>query len=197
MPARRLIERRDAHQPVDARLGEEQPVGVVAVDGDGGALHAGLVAGLCFDHLTREAAALRPAEIHPQQHLRPVLRFGPAGAGVDRDDGVALVVLAAEHLADLGALHLPAQVDESRREVSGYVLALLGPLEQHGEIVGLAAQRLGEIEVLLQPAAPLQHALRGGLVVPEVRRGGLPLQLRHLGLDGGGVKDSSASQPRA
>ena len=197
MPPGRLIERRDAHEAVNARLGQEQAVGIVAFDGDRGALDAGFVTGLAVDHLAGEAAALGPAEVHAQQHLRPVLRLGPAGARMNRDDGVALIVLAAEHLANLGAFDLLAQLGQTRLHVAGHVLALLGPFEQHGQVVGLAAQRLGEIEVLLQPAAPLQHALGTGLIAPEVRRGGLPLQLRHLRFDSGRVKDSSASRPCA
>ena len=38
--ARRLIEGRDAHQPVHAGLGEQQPVGVVALDDERRALDA-------------------------------------------------------------------------------------------------------------------------------------------------------------
>ena len=61
----------------------------------------GLVAGLQVDHLALEAAALGPAQVHAQQHLGPVLRLGAAGAGMDRDDGVLAIVLAAEHLLGL------------------------------------------------------------------------------------------------
>ena len=43
---RGLIERRDAHQTMDAGFGRQQPVGVLAGHGDGGALQTGLVAGL-------------------------------------------------------------------------------------------------------------------------------------------------------
>ena len=98
VPARRLVERRDAHQPVDAGFGRQQAERVVAVDHDRGALDAGLVARLVVDELALEAAALAPAQVHAQQHLGPVLRLGAAGARVDGDDGVEAVVLAAEHL---------------------------------------------------------------------------------------------------
>ena len=40
VPARRLIERRDAHQPMHAGFGEQQPVGVVAGDRERRALDA-------------------------------------------------------------------------------------------------------------------------------------------------------------
>ena len=38
----------------------------------------------------------RPAKIHAQQHFRPVLRFGAAGAGLDGDDGVQAIVFTGE-----------------------------------------------------------------------------------------------------
>ena len=101
---RRLIERRDAHQPVHARFGREQPVGVVAGHGERRALQPGFVARLIVDHLALEAAALGPPQIHAQQHLRPVLRLGAAGARMDGDDRVLAIVLAAEHLLDLAGL---------------------------------------------------------------------------------------------
>ena len=48
------------------------------------------------------AAALAPAQVHAQQHLRPVLALRAAGARVDGEDRVRAVVLAAEHLLELG-----------------------------------------------------------------------------------------------
>ena len=99
--ARRLVERRDAHQAMDAGLGQQHAVGEVAVDRQRGALDARLVAGLHVHHFALEAAALGPADVHAQQHLGPVLRLGAAGAGMDGDDGVAAIVLAAEHLLGL------------------------------------------------------------------------------------------------
>jgi hypothetical protein len=44
-----------------------------------------------------EAAPLAPAQVHAQQHLRPVLRLGAAGAGLDVDEAVAAIHLAGEH----------------------------------------------------------------------------------------------------
>ena len=91
------VERRDAHQPVDAGLALEVPVGVVAGDLEGRRLDPGLVAGQQVHDLDLVAAPLRPARVHAEQHLRPVLGLGAAGPGVDRDDGVLPVVLAREH----------------------------------------------------------------------------------------------------
>ena len=106
VPARRLIERRDAHEPMHAGLGRHQAERVLAGQRQGHALEAGLFAGLIVEHLALEAAPLRPLQVHPQQHLGPVLRLGAAGARVDRDDRVGGVVLAAQHLLDFAGVDL-------------------------------------------------------------------------------------------
>ena len=48
-------------------------------------------------HFGLEAPALRPAQVHAQQHLGPVLGLGAAGAGMDGDDGVFVVVFPTQH----------------------------------------------------------------------------------------------------
>ena len=46
--------------------------------------------------VARKPLFLRPAQIHAQKHLRPILRLGAAGAGLDGHDGVQAVALAGE-----------------------------------------------------------------------------------------------------
>ena len=78
------------------RSASQPAVGAPAVDRDRHALEAGLLAFLLVEDLGREAVPLRPAQVHPQEHLGPVGRLGPAGAGADRQERRALVVLAGE-----------------------------------------------------------------------------------------------------
>jgi hypothetical protein len=94
--ARLRVEGRDPDQAVDAALGGEQPVGVLALGDEAGRLDPGLLALGRLGHLNLEPAPLGPAQVHPQQHLGPVLGVGAAGARAHRDDGIAGVVLAAE-----------------------------------------------------------------------------------------------------
>jgi hypothetical protein len=49
-----------------------------------------------LEQLRAEPATLAPAEVQAEQHLGPVLRLETARAGMDLDDRVAGVVLAAE-----------------------------------------------------------------------------------------------------
>ena len=154
--------------------------------------------------LDLEAAALGPAQVHAQEHLGPVLGLGAAGAGVDGDDGPALVVGAAEEALLLAALELALQIAQPRLElgeelavdgVAGELLAhqLLRRLE-----VAELAFELGELlETPLQPAV-LGRGLRGALlVVPEVGRAHALLEGGDVGFYFGGVKDSSAASSDA
>ena len=113
----RRVERREPHEPVDAALGLERPVGVLAVDGDRGRLEARLLPRARLDDLGLEAASLGPAQVHAEEHLGPVLRVGAALAAVDRDERVAGVVLAGEERVLLE----PGQLALERRDEPGDV----------------------------------------------------------------------------
>ena len=168
MPPRGLIERRDADEAMHAGFGRQQPEGVLARDREGRALDPRVFTRLVIDDFALESAALAPAQVHAQEHLRPVLRLGAAGARMDRDDRVPPVVLPAEHLLDLGGLHDRLEILDSAGEVGRHVFSALGPLDEHGEVVGLAAQRLGQRDLLLEAPAALQQLLGFALVFPEI-----------------------------
>src|SRR5665648_1163360 len=90
------VEGGDAHQAVYAALCREQAVGVLTVETHGGALDARFSAAGRLVELDPEAPAVSPAKVHAQQHLGPVLRLGAASARVDSQNGVAVIVFAAE-----------------------------------------------------------------------------------------------------
>ena len=78
----RLVERREAHEPVHAALGLEDPVGVLALDGERRRLEARLLAGRGLDQLGLEPAVGRPSAgtcaagspPSPARPCRPCLR---------------------------------------------------------------------------------------------------------------------------
>ena len=76
-------------------------------------------------------------------------------------------------------------------------LPRLGPLDEHGQIVALLAQRRNQLAILLETTAALHHALRGSLVLPEIGRGGFGFEAGQLFVGAGGFKDSSADPQRA
>ena len=88
------VERRLAHQPVHAGLGAQPAVGVLTDDVHGRTLHAGNLAGGRLDDLGLEIVRLGPAQVHAQQHFRPVLRLGAAGAGLDIEKRIIGIHLA-------------------------------------------------------------------------------------------------------
>ena len=59
-----------------------------------------------IDDLGLDAVAVRPLEIHAQQHGRPVLGFGSAGPGLNVQKGVVRVHLTREHALKLEPLHV-------------------------------------------------------------------------------------------
>ena len=90
------VERRDAHQPVNAGLGFQITIGIVACHIESNTLHARFFTRLIIENFLLVAAPVAPAEIHAQQDFRPVLGLGAAGARMERDNGIAPVVRPAE-----------------------------------------------------------------------------------------------------
>src|SRR4051794_24155846 len=197
MPARGLIEWRDADQPMDACFSEHQAVGVVAVDFERRALDPRFVTRLCIHDLALEAAALCPAQVHPQQHFRPVLRLGAAGARMNRDDRVLPIVLPAEHLLGFAGVDFLSELVEAVCQIVGNRLPRLRPLDEHSEVVRATAERVGQPLILLEAAAALHDFLRGPLVLPEVRVSDTLFYFREFFAGTRGVKDSSAGRTHA
>ena len=94
-----------ADEAVDAGLGAQEAVGVLAADLDGGALDAGHFAFGLFEQLDVEALAFGVAQIHALEHAGPVLGLGAAGAGLDFDEAGVAVHRVVEHAAELELAH--------------------------------------------------------------------------------------------
>ena len=97
---------------------------------------------------------------------------------MDRDNRVRCVVLAAKHLLGFGGIELLFERVQRRLEVGGDVFASAGPFEQDTDIVDTFVEAVAQLEILRQPALPLQSLLRFRLVVPEVRGGDFCFELR-------------------
>jgi hypothetical protein len=81
---------------VDPALGPKPAVRPATIHGHRDALEAGLLALELVHDLRVESVTLGPAEVHPQEHLRPIRGFGAADARADRKKGAAFVVRARE-----------------------------------------------------------------------------------------------------
>jgi hypothetical protein len=189
--ARSLVEGRDPDETMHPGLGGHQPERVLAVECDRSAFDPRFFARLIVQHFALEPAALCPFQVHLEQHFRPVLRFGAAGAGMNGDDGVGAVVLTTQHLLDLGGLDLVLQGVERTLEIGSDVFAALGPFEKNAEIVELSDERVAQLDLFAQAAATLEGLLSFGLVGPEIGSGDALLDRGEFTCGVGGVKDSS------
>ena len=167
------------------------------MDGEGGALDTRLVALGGFVHLDAEPAGLRPAKIHAEQHLSPVLALRPSSARMDADDGVAGVELPGEQA-------LLLQLLEDPTDFSGQPLDLLpqffghlvvhrlftGHVEESFQVAELSGETVVVLKTTPQTAVAGAHLLGVNLVVPEF--GGTHRLLKNgdLVLQRIGVKDS-------
>jgi hypothetical protein len=112
------------------------------------------------------------------------------------DDRVLAIVLAAEHLFDLTALHLLVELIQPLRQIAVDRLAGVGPFEQDGEVVAARLELTGQLDILLEATTTLQDALRLGLILPEIRRRSPRFQPIQFVFGFGGFKDSYADRQR-
>ncbi len=176
------VEGGEAHQAVHPALGPQVAVGVAAGDLHSNALDAGLLARSHVQDGGAAAALLGPAQVHAQQHLRPVLGVGAARAGVDGQDGVPAVVLAGEGQRQLHLLQSGGQLVDvgGHGGGEGFVVLRLGQVEQLQGLAGLSLRTAPGLHLLPGVGQAAHHLLRLVGVVPEAGAGGLPLQLLDL-----------------
>jgi len=116
---------------------------------------------------------------------------------VNGHNRVPAIVLAAEHLLDFARLHFLIERLNGLCELRIDSLACRGPFEKNAEVVGPLPQRRSKLAVLFQAPATLQHTLRFGLVLPEVRGSGARFETIQFFSGVSGLKDSSIDRQRA
>jgi hypothetical protein len=128
---------------VRALLAAQRAVCVRRLHRERGRLDAGLTIGHVED-LGRVLVPFRPAQVHALQVPGEVLRVRAAGLGVDRDQRLAVVVLAVQQSADLELVDLLAQPGEvaSRLVPGGLVVLVVGKPEQYAGVVEALPQVL-------------------------------------------------------
>jgi len=165
------VERRFAHQAVDAGLGAQIAVGVFARELDRAVLDAGDFALGLFHQLDAEALLLAVAQVHAFEHARPVLGLGATGAGLDFDEAVVGVHRVAEHATEFELLDLALQLAEIGLDrLEGVVVVLgLGELEEILEVARLRVDLLQRQYHVFELALFLAELLRALGVVPDGR----------------------------
>jgi hypothetical protein len=122
---------------MDARFGLQPAVGVVARDLKRCRLDPGFFARALVKPCDLVAMSLGPAHVHPQQDLRPVLGFGPAGTGVDLQETVVRVRLARQQRSELLFLRPVSQLDQGNFGFGNAVRIVLGfaEFDQHHAVL--------------------------------------------------------------
>jgi len=122
---------------------------------------------------------LRPAEVHPEEHLGPVRGLRSAGAGTDREDRAALVVLPGEE--ESGALPVEVLLELGRGPVQlrGQlrIAGFLDQLERRKKIVDARLEAAPQIDLGAQAIGLAKDLLGPPLVVPEPGLAGQRLEL--------------------
>src|SRR5829696_4430234 len=180
MPPCCLIKRRDTHQPVNSGFGSQKPVGVFAFNSERYTLQSSFLARLILEHLSFESTLLGPLEIHAQQHLGPILRFGAARARMNGANSVTAIVVAGQKHFSFSKREVVFKALKQRMEFLERRLVFLSKLKEHFRVSDLRFKVFLAFYLLFQATAILQRLLRGFLIVPEIRRGGLRLDLVQL-----------------
>ena len=161
---------RNADQTVHTRFGLQPAICGVPLDEQRSRLDASLFAVVHFQRLDLHAAALRPADVHAQQHGSPVLALRTAGTGMDFDVGVIAVGFAGEQCLYLAVGNLLTQRPNSFfRLTDDAVVALsLAHLDQLYIVAESLGKAVDGVDVVLERLA-LAHQFLGFLgIVPEV-----------------------------
>ncbi len=99
-------------------------------DFEGDGFDARAVAFLAVGDHYAHLVALGPAQIHAQQHLRPILALGAAGPGMHGDNGALGVVLAGEEHLGFQLLQQFRVGLQLLRDLRFHLLPFAGELEQ-------------------------------------------------------------------
>ena len=150
------------------------------------ALDAGLFGVGRVEHLDGVVVLLGPADVHPHQHLGPVGGVHTTGAGADGHQRFPLVVLTGQqgpdfHRLDVGLQRLQLGVSFGEG-IRGAVTFFLGShLVEHRQVVETPPQAFDATQFALGMGQLAGDALSVALVVPQIRIGGLVLELLDLG----------------
>src|SRR5882724_3781731 len=139
-----------------ARLGGDQTVGVFSFYAECDSFQTGFLTGLIIYYLGSKTPSLGPLQVHPQEHLRPILRFGSTRAWMNSADGIALVVLAGQQHLSLSLIQVVLETLDKRTQFFQRLLICFGKLEKHTGVVQLRLEVLLAFDLSFQPAAFLQ-----------------------------------------
>jgi hypothetical protein len=124
-----------------------------------------------FDHFRLKAMRFRPAQIHAQQHLAPILCLRSAGARLNIDVRVIRVHLTREHAAELEAgdnLLKPVEIINDFADC-GVVIFFDGHIKEFAGIGQTGRNLVESCDYLLECCALLPKGLGALGLIPDTR----------------------------
>ena len=165
---------------MNTRFTRKKSVCIVTFNSEGSGLDSRLLTSLIVNQFALELLTFGPAKVHPQEHLGPVLRVGSASTGVDRDDGIATVVLSAEEHLRLAFRDGFRETAERLLQFSGRSFVVCREFKKDFNIFDQANPLFGRYNDALETRALLQYLLRALLITPKIRLRCLRLQTLEL-----------------
>ena len=181
-------EGRNPHQPVCPLFAFEIAVCHLTDDGERGSLDPRFLTIGLLEQIRLPSQTLAVPQIHPYQHRRPVLRFGPARATADRQVAVGCVELAAK--IELRLLFLPARLERVELRLQFGKIGLAGNLREIDQLLQFARNLRDRLPLLAERLQFGEETLRTLLVRPNGGIGCLPFQLGNLCWNALPVKES-------
>ena len=166
----RLVEWRQPNQPVNAALRAEPAEGALTRDSDGDALIAGLFTRRLVENLAVHLVAFRPAQVHPQQYLGPILRVRPPRAGMDADQRRVFGVPIGEEKVNLLLAQVGIESSEVLLEGALQMAVVLGhrQFRQTDDVTGPSFEFSPDLDLLPQSLRFLGEPLRSRGLLPDV-----------------------------
>ena len=175
---------------MDTDLTQKIAVAVVSLSQEGHRLDTGFLTLLEVHDLGLVSPLFGPSQVHPQQHLGPILALGASGARMDRDDGVAGIVLPREKRVQFGLGEPFLKVPYLLPDIFVDVLPLPLQFNQHLQVLQSVPALAGQLQAAVQITASPENVLGFLRPGPEgrIRNHFLDLsQFLFLGFD---VKDT-------
>ena len=197
MPARSGIERRDTYQAVHTDLALQHAKGIFAIHFERNRFDSSAFPFQAIRHIHLHAISFSPAQVHAEQHLRPILAFRAARTGVHGNYGIARIVLTRKQHGVFQLAQRRLKRLHIAHNVSLYTLAFTSELKERIQIVRQRPDLDIVVDPFFQALAILHHLLAALRLVPEVGFSNQGFGLAQFSFLAGRVKDTSARQQPA
>ncbi len=158
---------------MDPHLTRKQTIGIGTGNGEGCTLESRLFTFLVVEHLGFPTLLLGPAQIHSEQHLRPILGFRSSRTGVDTHNRVFRVVFSPKELLDLRGIDLLLQLLQMFLKIFRNRLPLLRPLDESADFFFASVEMMDQVHIVLKVTSFSGQLLPLGGIGPNGRIGQL------------------------